>query len=84
MSFLQPYRSPIWYGFHAGAKAIRHSLNLASKKIFFRPFAPQFGLNIMGDPGPPYPSPGSAKDEALLTRRQLLSALDSWLDAPAR
>ena len=30
------------------------------KKNFFRPFGPQFGLKIMGYPGPPGPSPGSA------------------------
>ena len=28
-----------------------------SKKIFFRPFAPQFGLKIRGRPGPPGPLP---------------------------
>ena len=31
------------------------------KKIFFRPFAPQFGLKIRGA-GPPGPSPRSATD----------------------
>ena len=30
------------------------------KKIFFRPFGPQFGLKIGGDQGPLGPSPGSA------------------------
>ena len=30
------------------------------KKIFFRPFGPQFGLNIRMRAGPPGPSPGSA------------------------
>ena len=30
-----------------------------SKKTFFRPYGPQFGLKIR-EPGPPGPSPGSA------------------------
>ena len=30
------------------------------QKNFFRPFGPQFGLKIGGDPGPLGPSPGSA------------------------
>ena len=30
------------------------------KKFFFRPFGPQFGLNIRRRAGPPGPSPGSA------------------------
>ena len=32
----------------------------ASKKIFFRPFGPHFGLKIRGRPRSPGPSPGSA------------------------
>ena len=32
----------------------------ASKKIFFRPFGPHFGLKIRGEGGPPGPSSGSA------------------------
>ena len=31
-----------------------------SKKIFFGPSGPQFGLKIRGNPGPLGPSPGSA------------------------
>ena len=31
-----------------------------TQKIFFRPFGPQFGLKIRGNPGPPGPSPSPA------------------------
>ena len=42
----------------AGHPGGRSSGGPVSKKKCFRPFGPQFGLRIRGDPSPPDPSPG--------------------------
>ena len=39
---------------------------MQSSRNLFRPYWPQFGLEIKGEPGPPGPSPGSAAVQGTL------------------